>query len=172
MHPSCISLLAFAKHVPAEDRQGPDAKTPWPGGDGHGAYIEGQRPGEGGRPLSGLTRRGTSLQSDYGVISRRPQRNEAANAAFQGKPGLQICNVLVSGEGPVLRFHRRPQILCRSGQSNAIWSAPARLTCGPRNLAIKPVGRGRALSKPMKNVAARAIAAIDLFAIARYPCFP
>ena len=57
--------------------------------------LEDKGPERGDRPLSGLTRRGTSLQSDYGVIRRRPLRNEAANTAFQGKAGLQIGNVQV-----------------------------------------------------------------------------
>lgn len=60
-------------------------------------------PERGDRPLSGLKRRGTCLQSDYGVISRRPPRNEAPNAAFQGKSGLQICNVPVKIK---IVFHR------------------------------------------------------------------
>jgi hypothetical protein len=53
-------------------------------------------PERGGRPLSGLTRRGTSQLSDYGVIRRRPLRDVAPNAAFQGKNPLQIGNVAVS----------------------------------------------------------------------------
>jgi len=73
-------------------------KPPRPGGGRPWRLIEGQRPGEGGRPLPGLTRRGTSQLSDYGVIRRRWVIIVAANEAFQGKKLLQIGNVKVSGE--------------------------------------------------------------------------
>lgn len=62
--------------------------------------MEGQRPGEGGRSLPGLVRRGTGRLPDCGVISRRYCRDVRRNGAFQGTVPLQIGNVPVRLSSP------------------------------------------------------------------------
>ncbi len=58
--------------------------------------IEGQRPGEGDRPLSGLVRRGTGLLPDCGVMIAGNPEMMGGLRLFKGRPDYN--SVRLSGQ--------------------------------------------------------------------------